>query len=328
VSRSKRTGERLVLFFTGSELGALKPCGCSGGQLGGLSKRAAIFNAVPAQSRLILDSGDLVADDGEQDLIKFGVLFEAYQLLGYDVVHLTERDVEIGRSLGLLRGRDYAFDIISSHWDATQEDRPRSFRKQLTLRGRDVFVNVVTFDAQIDTAERAATFFDSLPEAANINVLILLNGSSGARALWAEQSGAHCLLCPIDSDDPQVLSEPGSNPMIFSPGRLGRHIVRLQVSWPESAAEPTLHFEDIPVEETLPEDEALARCTDSISNWWAKVSYWKRIPASPCPTICATWGRPIVPRAMSMSTLAGRPRPMPMPSPPWSKSARTAIPNA
>jgi len=259
VSRSERTGERLVLFFTGSELGALKPCGCSGGQLGGLSKRAAIFNAVPAQNRMILDAGDLVADDGEQDLIKFGVLLEAYQLLGYDVVHLTERDVEIGRSLGLLRGRDYAFEIISSHWDAIQENRPRSFRKQLTLRGRDVFVNVVTCDAQIDAAERAATFFDSLPEAANINVLVLLNSDSGVREPWAEQSGAHCLLCPIDSDDPQVLSEPGTKAMVFSPGRLGRHIVRLQVSWPESAAGPTLHFEDVPVEETLPEDEALAQ---------------------------------------------------------------------
>ncbi len=35
--------DEISIFFTGSELGALKPCGCSGGQLGGLSKRMAVF---------------------------------------------------------------------------------------------------------------------------------------------------------------------------------------------------------------------------------------------------------------------------------------------
>ncbi|UCD53460.1 MAG: hypothetical protein JSW27_12565 [Phycisphaerales bacterium] len=272
-----------MLFFTGSERGALKPCGCSGGQLGGLSKRAAIFNAVPSQSRMILDAGDLVADDGEQDLIKFGVLFEAYQLLGYDVVHLTERDVEIGHNLGLLRGRDYAFEIISSHWDATRDDRPWAFRKHFAMRGRDVFVNVASFDAQIDTAERAAIFFDSLPEARNVNVLILQNCPVEARKHWAERSGAHCLLCPIDSDDPQVLSEPDTNPVVISPGRLGRHIVRLQVNWPESNTGPTLHFEDVPVEETLPEDEVLVHLYRQYQQLVGESQLLENYPRVPLP---------------------------------------------
>ncbi len=57
----------LTVFLTGNELGALQPCGCSGGQLGGLDRRSAVFNSVPASERLIVDAGSFVEGDSEQD---------------------------------------------------------------------------------------------------------------------------------------------------------------------------------------------------------------------------------------------------------------------
>ena len=41
-----QTRELVTIFFTGNELGSMQPCGCSGGQLGGLDRRYAVLNAV------------------------------------------------------------------------------------------------------------------------------------------------------------------------------------------------------------------------------------------------------------------------------------------
>ncbi len=232
---------------------------------------------------MIIDAGALVGGDGEQDLIKFGVLFEAYRLLGYDVVRLTEQDVEIGRNLGLLAGQSHAFGMISSHWETIPNDWPRSFRKSFSLRGRDVFVNVAAFDAQADAVEQAAAFFDGLQDGLNVNVLILQNCAAEARGAWAQRSGAHCLLCPIDSDDPQVLSEPDARPLIFTAGRLGRHVVRLQLDWPESGEGPVLRFEDIPVDETLPEDEALVQLYQLYQQFVGQSNLLEKYPRVPLP---------------------------------------------
>ncbi|MHC4418510.1 MAG: hypothetical protein ACYSU6_07980, partial [Planctomycetota bacterium] len=94
----------IAVFLTGSELGTLKPCGCSGGQLGGLERRWAIFNSVSATERLIVDTGGFVDGESEQDLIKFNIIIEAFGLLGYDLVNLRENDAEIAESEGLLEG--------------------------------------------------------------------------------------------------------------------------------------------------------------------------------------------------------------------------------
>ena len=69
-----QTQQLVTIFFTGNELGSMKPCGCSGGQLGGLDRRYAVFNAVAPQNRLIIDTGALVPESTEQNLIKFNFI--------------------------------------------------------------------------------------------------------------------------------------------------------------------------------------------------------------------------------------------------------------
>jgi hypothetical protein len=61
----------LTVFLTGNELGALKPCGCSGGQLGGFDRRWTVLNSVPGRRSLIVDTGRFIEGDSEQDLMKF-----------------------------------------------------------------------------------------------------------------------------------------------------------------------------------------------------------------------------------------------------------------
>jgi hypothetical protein len=96
----------LTVFLTGNELGALKPCGCSGGQLGGLERRPAVLNTAPAAKRVIVDTGSFTKTDGEQDQIKFQILIDALDMLGYDLVNLTEQDIEMAKTLALLERRD------------------------------------------------------------------------------------------------------------------------------------------------------------------------------------------------------------------------------
>ena len=62
--------ESVTLFLSGHEAGTLKPCGCSSGQLGGLERRAALLDEVPAARRFVVSTGSLVETDSEQDQIK------------------------------------------------------------------------------------------------------------------------------------------------------------------------------------------------------------------------------------------------------------------
>jgi len=164
-----------------------------------------------------------------------------------------------------------------------QDDRPRSLRKQFKVRGQDITVHIVTFDAQVDTADQAAEFFNGHRDRGNVNILILQNCDIESRSIWAQESGAHCLLCPIDSDDPQVLGEPGAKPLVFSPGRLGRHVVRLDVNIHKSSEEIILQFEDIPVDETLPEDKALVRLYQQYQQLVGQSHLLEKYPRIPLP---------------------------------------------
>ena len=94
--------DKIVIFLTGNTLGALKPCGCFGGQLGGLDRRPAVFNTVPPEKRFIIDTGNFVPDRSKQNLIKFDIIVLALPILEYDVVNLTLNDLEIARDRGFI----------------------------------------------------------------------------------------------------------------------------------------------------------------------------------------------------------------------------------
>ncbi len=272
----------ISIFFTGSELGALKPCGCSGGQLGGLSKRTVIFNQAPADRRLIVDTGTLVAGAGEQDLIKFRILFEAFRLLDYDLVHLTDGDVQIAQMLGLeaAPGDSYAVIGVPLGVDNGSSNR---FVRRFAGRGGEITVCFASLDALTDQPESAAEIFDSQAGQSTVNILILRNGDAQACQLWAGSTGADGIICPSDSDEPQVLSEPDQRPLIFTVGRFGRHISRLRVAFSGSDSEPTLLLEDIPVEEDLPEDDALARLYRQYQQLVSQSDLLEKYPRVPLP---------------------------------------------
>jgi hypothetical protein len=247
----------LTIFVTGNELGALKPCGCSSGQLGGLDRRSAILNSVPRESRLIVDTGSLVESDSEQDLIKFNIMIRAFDLLDYDLVNLANKDIEIVTNLGLLDEIGSVFDVVSTHHPAGA-NVPAEFTKELSLKGKTVSVTVAAFDAESEPIEQIGELFVRQPDVQTVNILILNRCDAAiVRSVTQSVSTIDCLVCPADSDEPRLISDPNSRPLVFSVGRFGRYVCRVQIIPVENELE--LGFRAIPVAEDLPQEPKLVQ---------------------------------------------------------------------
>jgi hypothetical protein len=279
--------DELVLFLTGSELGSLRPCGCSGGQLGGIEKRSAVFNSVPASHRLVVETGSLVPSDREQDQMKFRILFEAFGRLNYDVVHLTGRDVEIAGRLGLLADPNPPFRVLH----AVEKGQSAVFTKRVTIGGRDVTVNIVSFDSPAAVLQ-PPSFILHPPETSSINILIL--DYTDSKPLpegypkeflirsWVSY-GAECVICPSSSDEPQVLSTPGRGPLVCTVGRFGRYVCRLGVTFDPRTEKPVVRFESIPVQEKLPDDPALVQLYRQYQQLVSQSGLLESYPRVPLP---------------------------------------------
>ena len=254
-----RTDE-FTIFLTGNELGELKPCGCSGGQLGGLDRRSAIFDNVPGQKRLIVDTGSFVKSDGEQDMIKYNIIVEALQQLGYDLVSLSNQDIEIGRNIGMLDIIKSAFNVISSHGTADM-DVPAKFTKKFSLKGRAVLLTVAAFDSESTPVEQIEELFALSASMPNLNILILNNNNPGTiESITNAAPFVDCIVCPSESDEPVVFSDPDKRPLAFSVGRFGRYVCGLKVTAPARVGQPLrLAFKEFAVEENLPREESLVR---------------------------------------------------------------------
>jgi len=260
---SRRSAEQvgktdvLVVFLTGNELGELKPCGCVGGQLGGLDRRAAIFKSVPALKRLIVDTGSLVEETGEQDLIKFEIIIQAFRLLDYDLVNLTEKDIEIAKNLGVLSNPIVGF--ISAH-DQDGERISAKFANQFLLKGKPVIVAVAAFDVESAPVEQIGKLFTSKPGLQTVNILILNRCDAGIIASIREMGIIDCLVCPAESDEAMMISDPNQRPLVVSVGRYGRYVGKLQiraVTPGEVGDRLYLAFSAVDVNESLPPESSL-----------------------------------------------------------------------
>ena len=244
----------LNVFFTGNSLGKLKPCGCSGGQLGGLERRPAVLNSVSADKRLLIDTGSLVETDTEQDLIKFNIIVEALSLLDYDLVNLTEKDLEIAENLGLLDSGGVTF--VSPY--GTGDETAIGFQNRYLLNDEYVTVSVVTFDVDRSPAEQIKTDFTPPEEGdKTINILIVSRCDEEVVSSIASLGIVDCIVCPSDAEEPGIIGSPNRRPLVFSVGRYGRYICSLKIEKARVRDRFKFKFTKIRVDEDLEPDAAL-----------------------------------------------------------------------
>ncbi len=262
----------LTVFFTGNELGALKPCGCSGGQLGGLDRRLAVFDTAPKQKRLIIDTGTLVETDSEQDLLKFNIIVEAFRLLEYDLVNLTREDLKIAQNLGLLGNPIVGF--ISPY--GTGEKIAGRFRKQYLLKEKYITISVLTLDLETSPIQQIKEVFLQDSGQQRINILIISRCDDAIFSTIAEMGIVDCLVCPSDSDEPRIIGDPNESPLIFSVGRFGRYISKLQIG--TAKGKLNLSFSTIPVTENLPQEKSLVELYKAYQLLVAETNLLKKYP--------------------------------------------------
>ena len=246
--------DMLNVFFTGSTFGRLKPCGCSGGQLGGLERRPVVFNTVPADKRLLIDTGSLVETNSDQDLIKFDIIVEALRLLDYDLVNLTEDDLEIAANRGLLANPIVRF--VSPYGD--DDEMARGIASQYLLSGEYVNISVLTFDVDRSPLEQIRQGFGPPKQGEkSFNILLVNRCDETIIASVARLGIVDCLVCPSDADEPMLIGSASRKPLVFSVGRFGRYICRLQIEKARVRDRLKLKFQAIEVGEDLDKDPSL-----------------------------------------------------------------------
>tara|TARA_B100000315_G_scaffold251296_1_gene285824 strand:+ start:3107 stop:4474 length:1368 start_codon:yes stop_codon:yes gene_type:complete len=94
--------ESLIILYTGSVLGELKPCGCAEeGDLGGILRRATIIEKERSTNKniLLLDAGDSFKEPTGQGKLKAKTMIEGLNKMGYDAALLGEKDFVYGEEI-------------------------------------------------------------------------------------------------------------------------------------------------------------------------------------------------------------------------------------
>lgn len=89
------------VYLIGNDRGMLRPCGCSKPVTGGVDRRIAFFDAVPAEVKaqsLILSFGNLVIAGGRQQELKLEASFQAMTHLDVKAYCVGDADLSVGSS--------------------------------------------------------------------------------------------------------------------------------------------------------------------------------------------------------------------------------------
>jgi len=247
--------DSLTIFVTGNQLSTLKPCGCSEGQLGGFERTTAILNAVPVSRRLLINTGNLVAQDSEQDLIKFDIIIQALSMLKYDFVNLTPPDTEIARKVGV--AADMPFNVIT-YVNIPEANIPARLEKKLKLGKKDLSITVATIDADANQPVPVENLFCAKAGEYALNILITNNCERNSLDYIADANMVDVVICSAPTDVPELVDIKRARPLVCTVGHLGQYVGRLEIT-PGKKEKLVISFEAIAVEETLPEDKSLVR---------------------------------------------------------------------
>lgn len=267
----------LTVFLTGNELGELKPCGCSTGQLGGFDRRAAVLNSVPPSKRLIVDTGSFVEGTSKQDIIKLKIIIQAFNLLNYDLVNLTKEDIGIAENLRLLDSVKSLFGVITSESGA-DVNVPARFTKKMLLNNKPVAVTVAAFDVNSLPIEEVRKLFTAQTGLRKVGILILNRSDANTIAAIAEMGIVDCLVCPAEADEAMLISETKEKPLVVSVGRYGRYVGKLQIKAGDAEDRLKLSFEPIPVTEDLVPENSLVELYKDYQQWVKEANLLKEYP--------------------------------------------------
>lgn len=242
-------GDRLHLCVSGELQGRLEPCGCAGGQLGGLPRRSWQIR-LQGDYDLLLEGGNLVEGHGELDLLK---AFTAVQILGagpqpYDAIGVGPRDLELPFEEWC--AMQQGLPMLASDLECTLPDWPAVPFVDKTVRSLRVRIASLTLSAPAALLQGEAPKLRLLPPAAAwaralagaeptaLRILMVHGDGAVARRLAAALQPAPDLVVAVDAavtDPPPQAEEVAPRaaggaapavPLVFS-GTRGRMLLDL-----------------------------------------------------------------------------------------------------
>jgi 2',3'-cyclic-nucleotide 2'-phosphodiesterase (5'-nucleotidase family) len=99
---AKKYPKAITLVISSDTNSNYTPCGCRGGKWGGLPRRGTMFKEIEQSASwpvFFVDTGNVVqGSTGEQYALKDKYIFQAYGLLGYDIVNVGMSDIRLGQA--------------------------------------------------------------------------------------------------------------------------------------------------------------------------------------------------------------------------------------
>lgn len=186
------------IFLTGGERGALEPCGCASGQLGGLARRAtvlAIERPAP-DAALTLSCGGLLRDTRPLDALILETAMQALAAMSYDAHVPSSRALSLGRA-SIERSQGAGVPWLAANVTSTQAEKPTGMAPMFekTISGRTVTViGLVLPDEPLPTdyviGDPLAALKASNPEPGSDLVIVVSGSVSRVRKLMAEADEA------------------------------------------------------------------------------------------------------------------------------------------
>lgn len=241
----------VTIFLTGNTLSTLKPCGCTTGQLGGLDRRSAIFHSTPADRRILVDTGNFLMQDSQQDRIKLGVLLQAMTLLEYDIIHLDTNDFRVVKEMGLL---DAAGSQVLT--PTPKDDIPAVIETEMSVSGRMFKVTIASIQSADMDPGKLAQLFGKKGDTAKVNLLIVDSSQPAVIDAVAGTDLVDVLIVPAAATEPRIVDRSRMRPLVISVGKFGEYVAKLSVEVrPDQSTR--IRFSDVAVTEQLPMDQAL-----------------------------------------------------------------------
>lgn len=278
-SASKKTSTSdFNLLITGNLLSTLKPCGCAEGMLGGFERRQPVLAKFPSEKRLIIDTGTLLEKMSDQDSIKLGIIFEALSMLQYDMVNLTDDDLNAAVELDLLMTG--SFESISASDQAADQGIESKFEKTVNIKGDKLHITIVTAKYDTEPFDNLGDAFDS-DETLDINILITDNCESSTMDYLEDIGCIDLVICPGSTDEPVIMDKNRTKPLFVSSGKLGKYVGNIGIKI--TGDQLTLDYSKIIVDENLPKDPDLTQLYKDYQQMVKEENILDRVTSAPFP---------------------------------------------
>lgn len=274
VSRaSEAPAARLVLV--GPKAGTMEPCGCTGGQLGGLARLKTQLDLVCQANpgAIVLDCGGLTKGNSPMERIRGEVMAGIYQLLPTTVVALGPQDLSSGIDEAAIRAQIMRDESLTGRFPLALQVNVATGRRvavplvasALIRAGSEgglhravLVTSVAPEEGALDSAADALRT-EATRHRGNFDLFVsVFHGSrEGARALGSAVPDLDLVVVTEGSGTPDADVELRNGTLYFHPGQKGRHVVHLTLARSSGMPKASQISVDV-VHANIPADAAAA----------------------------------------------------------------------